>query len=391
MKIGVLKEIKEDENRVALIPDQVKILTALGHEVYVEHLSGEGAGFSDDAYAICGATIHSKIKVLENSILLLKVKAPLESEYNDYKKEHILFTYLHFDENIPKKEILRLINKGFLGIAYEWVGENNSYPLLEPMSRLTGYLFAQRSYEFLTKYKGKLPGKYENNHLGSKVLLIGLGTIGLSALNYFMLNGSEIMILDKNKDTVNSRINERFETLNINYLDKYNIEVIPFDNINPYKTKEYLSEIISEFDIVLNCAVRRNDLSKNKLDFILDRYMINKMEKGSVVCDATACDKDLIETCVSSSKINQVDIIDDVVHYNCDHIPSYVANTATLLLTEKTFPFIQEIASKGIVDALRGNIALRNGVSCYHGYITHRYAAEKKDMMNEYRDIEDLL
>ena len=391
MRIGVLKEIKQDEYRVALIPEQVKVLFDLGHEVYVEHFAGEAAGFTDNEYIVNGAVSQSKAQVLENAMLLLKVKAPLPSEYKDYQKEHILFTYLHFDENIPKKEILKLISAGFLGIAYEWVEKNGKYPLLEPMSKLTGYLFAQRSYEFLTKYKGKLPGKYEKQHIGSKVLIIGLGTIGLSAINYFMHNGSQIVILDKHIGTINNRLNTRFETENIDYLYQYNIELKAFDSKNPQKTKDDLRNVISEFDIVLNCAVRRDDLSKEKLDYLIDRSMIKQMGKGSVICDTTACDQDLIETCVSSGDINHIDIIDGVVHYNCDHIPSYVANTATILLTEQTFPYVQEIVSKGIKETIEDNVAFRNGVSCYQGYITHLYAAQKKDMMNDYRDIMDLI
>jgi len=391
MRIGVLKEIKQDEFRVALMPEQVKVLVDLGHEVFVESLAGEAAGFTDNEYIMNGAVSQSKTEVLDNGILLLKVKAPLESEYKDYQKKHILFTYFHFDENIPKKEILKLISTGFLGIAYEWVGGNGKYPLLEPMSKLTGYLFAQRSYEFLTKYKGKLPGKYEDRHQGSKILIIGLGTIGLSAVNYFMHNGSDIMILDKHIETINNRLNFRLKTESIDYLKRYNIEIKEFNNTNPHKTKEYLHNIISEFDIVLNCAVRRDDLSKDKLDFLIDRSMVQKMKEGSVICDTTACDNDLIETCISSSWINHIDIIDGIVHYNCDHIPSYVANTATRLLTEQTFVYIQEIISKGIKLAIEENNALRNGVSCYNRYITHEYTAQKKDMMKEYRNIMDLL
>jgi alanine dehydrogenase len=153
MNIGVLKEMKQDERRVALQPVQAKVLSSLDHNVYVEIGAGEGAGFADEDYLTNGAKVVTKSEVLARAKLLLKVKAPLRSEYADYAPHHILFTYLHFDENIPAQDISELIGGGFLGIAYEWVGKAGQYPLLEPMSQLTGYLFAQRALELCSREK----------------------------------------------------------------------------------------------------------------------------------------------------------------------------------------------------------------------------------------------
>ncbi len=389
MNICVLKEIKVDENRVALQPVQVKKLVNDGHIVYIETNAGINSGFIDSKYEENGGIITTKKIALKNSKLVLKVKAPLESEYNDYQRKHILFTYLHFDENIKKENILKLIKSGFTGIAYEWVGSNGNYPLLMPMSKLTGYLFAQRAIELLSHYKGKMAGRYESEHFASNILIIGLGTIGMSAFKYSLVNGLNITILDKNPNAINDKLNFRFKTNNIKYTD--NIDIIKFDTDNPNYAKQELNLRMEKFDIILNCAVRRDDLPKNNLEYLIDIDMIKKLEKGSIVCDTTGCDKDLIETCISSSELNYVDIIEDIIHYNCDHIPSLVANTSTRLLTNQTFEFICEIAKKGFDKAIKDNKKLKNGVSCKNGYITHLYSSNKKDMSKNYKVIDDFL
>ncbi|OQX75437.1 MAG: hypothetical protein B6D61_10365 [Bacteroidetes bacterium 4484_249] len=378
MNIGVIKETKTDETRVALQPFQVKVLIANGHKIYVENNAGVLAGFPDDEYVVNGAEIKDKKYILDKCKLILKIKAPLDNEYNDYTKDHIIFTYLHFDENILPDKIRELIKSGFMGIAYEWVEESGRYPLLEPMSKLTGYLFAQKAVEFCTKYKGIICGKHEDYLKGANVLIIGLGTIGLSSLKFCMDNNLKISVLDKNLATVNIRINERFKTNKIDYIEKYSIELISFNNSDPLKTKAELEKTINKYDIILNCAVRRPDMPKDKLEYLIDRQMIQTMEPYSVICDTTACDNDLIETCVSSEEVDKIDIINDVVHYSCDHLPSIVGKSATELLTSQTFPFILEIANKGISEAVKSNKALYRGVVCYKNKITHRYIAEKK-------------
>lgn len=380
MNIGLLKEIKNDEYRVALLPSQAQLLNKRGHQVFVEESAGLAAGFPDQDYIDNNAIVCNKKKVLDNAKLILKVKAPLECEKNDYASEQILFTYLHFDENISPEKINELIKSGFLGIAYEWVEENGKYTLLEPMSILSGYLFAQKAMELCTDHKGILCGDYENLYEAAKILIIGIGTIGSSVLKYSLDNHLRITVIDKNPESLNQRLNIRFKTGNEDYIRKFKIEVIPFDNEQPNKTIQILHEIISKFDIIINCAVRRSDLSKEKMQYLIDRKMIKKMQIGSVVCDATACDKDLIETCISSEYLDHYDIIEGIIHYNCDHIPSLTANTSSKLLTESTFPYIMEIAGHGIKQAVYKNKALRKGVSCYQTKLTHEYSANKKNL-----------
>lgn len=389
MDIGVLREVKQDERRVALQPIQVGILSGLNHRLYVEIGAGEGAGFSDEDYRSNGAEVVTKEEVLARSLLLLKVKAPLRSEYTDYAPHHILFTYLHFDENISASRISELVGRGFLGIAYEWVGKDNQYPLLEPMSQLTGYLFAQKALELCSREKGVFCPRNEHLLPGGRALIIGCGNIGLSAFKYLSDLGIPLTILsNRDRDDFNRKANIRFGTEGTNYLDTTGSNLIVMDNDDPSHTQDMIAAALPETDILLNCAVRRANLPKEKMQFLIDRSMIRLMRRSSIACDCTACDNDLVETCISSASLDHSYREEGVVHYNCDHIPSMVASTATRLLTARTFPYIREIANLGALRALAENQGLLNGVSCYQGHLTHALSARKKGL--PYRSVRDM-
>jgi alanine dehydrogenase len=389
MNIGVLRERKQDENRVALQPAQAAQLIARGHRVLVEAGLGLCSGFSDDAYAAQGAAVCGKAEVLADCDLILKVKAPLESEFADYQERHTLFTYLHFDENIPADKIARLIRTGFLGIAYEWVEKDGDYPLLSPMSRLTGYLFAQRSVDLCSRHKGIVCGRYEQDLPGARVLIIGLGRIGLSAAAYFIHNRARLTLLDKHPETINARLNAKLGTHCVDHIARHGIEVLGFDQAEPQRSVKALDELLPRTDIVLCCAVRRPDLPKERLEYLIDEPMVRRMQPNSVICDATACDKDLIETAVSKESLVDFDVIHGVIHFSCDHFPAYVGRTATELLTAATFPYVQAMADLGVHRALRELPDLRRGVSCFQGHVTLKRAAVKKGMA--FRPIEELL
>ena len=390
MFVGVLREIKEDERRVALQPFQARLLGERGHKVYVEEGAGVGAGFADTEYAANGASVVSKATVLERCTLLLKVKAPMPAEYGDYRDRHTLFTYLHFDENISASNILSLIRSGFLGLAYEWVGENGHYPLLQPMSRLTGYLFAQKALEICAREKGVFCAANEDFLPAGRGMIVGLGNIGLSAFRFLSdLKVQLVVVANSTADEVNRRANERFETREVDYIARAKASFIRMDTDDPDKTRAEIAAHLPKLDILINCAVRRPSFSKAKLSYLIDAPMIAAMERNSVVCDATANDKDLIETCVSSASLDKTYTESGVVHYNCDHIPALVARTATELLTEHTFPYVMQLADRGVIDAIRHNGYLANAACCYRGHVTHSLSAEKKDL--PYQPIQDLL
>jgi alanine dehydrogenase len=390
MDIGVLREVKQDERRVALLPRQARELSRAGHSVLVEAGAGEGAGLADSDYEASGARIVAKHELLARSTLLLKVKAPLRTEYDDYDPHHILFTYLHFDENIAASDLCDLVSRGFTGIAYEWVGENGRYPLLEPMSRLTGYLFAQRSLELCAKEKGVFCARNENVLPGGRAMILGCGNIGLSAFKYLSDLGVPLTVVaTKGREDFNRRANDRFGTVSIDYIGRTATDLIVMNGKEPARTKDAILEVLPEADIVLNCAVRREDLPKSKMEYLIDRNMVREMQRDSVMCDCTACDKDLVETCTSSASLDHSYREEQVIHYNCDHIPSMVARTATALLTERTFAYIRELADWGSVRAASANRELRNGICCSGGHLTHELSARKKGLT--YRPVDDVL
>ncbi|MES0063650.1 hypothetical protein [Mesorhizobium sp. M0041] len=391
MNIGVLKEIKEDERRVALQPIQAQALSRLGHNIYVEIGAGEEAGFSDADYLAGGGKLAAKDEVLARARLLLKVKEPLRSEYSDYAPHHILFTYLHFDENnVAPRDISELISRGFLGIAYEWVGKAGRYPLLEPMSQMTGYLFAQRALELCSKEKGVFCPRNENLLPGGRALIIGCGNIGLSAFKYLSDLGVALtVVVTRGREHFNCKANARFETEGVDYIGATGTNLVLMDKMDPSRTQDAIAAALPEIDIVLNCAVRRSDLPKRRMEYLIDRSMVGAMQRGSILCDCTACDRELIETCTSSASLYHSYREENVVHYNCDHIPSMAANTATRLLTARTFPYIRYIASLKSLQAITEDESLRGGVCCYGGHLTHALSAEKKRL--PYRPLSDVV
>lgn len=390
MQIGVLREVKQDETRVALQPFQAAILARKGHRVLIEEGAGVAAGFSDVDYAAEQAIVAPKHDVLSQSDLLVKVKAPTPAEFGDYRADQALFTYLHFDENIPGSAILSLIRSGVLGLAYEWVGGAGRYPLLQPMSRLTGYLFAQKALELCAREKGVFCPRNEFFLPGGRALIVGLGNIGLSAFRFLSdLRVNLTVLANSDRDEVNRKMDARFATHGIDHIDITHSTFVRMDSENPDRTKDEIAALMPNLDIVINCAVRRPSLGKSRMNYLIDRSMVAAMASGSVICDATANDKDLIETCVSSASLQDTYRDEGVVHYNCDHIPSSVPRTATQLLTEQTFPYILKLAERGPINAIMSDPYLENSVCCYRGRLTHRLSAEKKGL--SYQPVRELL
>ncbi len=321
MRIGVLRERKPDETRVALTPREVAVLAGRGHTVDVEPGAGVAAGYPDAAFVRAGATLSPKAQILAACRLLLKVKAPLPEEYEDYAPHHILMTFLHFDENIDPACLARLVSRGFLGIACEAVRVSGRAPILEPMSRLTGHLFAQRAIELCTRHSGRLaPGL--DPALGQVgALLIGTGEIGLSVLQVWRALRLRLTVLaNRDRDAVNAEANHRFGTRDRDYLPADEVTFLQMDVTDPARTQAALAAALPSVAIVVNAAVRRSSLPRDRLAHLITRPMLAALAPGSIVCDATACDRDLIETCVSSPDLAAVETIDGIIHYSPDHI-----------------------------------------------------------------------
>ncbi|TIQ16023.1 MAG: hypothetical protein E5X61_29640, partial [Mesorhizobium sp.] len=190
-------------------------------------------------------------------------------------------------------------------------------------------------------------------------------------------------------DDFNCKANARFQTEGVDYIGATGTNLIVMNNNDPSRTQDTIAAALPEIDIVLNSAVRRSDLPKRRMEYLIDRSMVRAMQRGSIVCDCTACDRELIETCISSASLYHSYREENVVHYNCDHIPSMVANTATRLLTARTFAYIRYIASLKSFQAITEDDSLREGVCCYGGHLTHALSAEKKGM--PYRPLSDVI
>jgi len=385
MKIGVLKERKQEEYRVALRPDQARLLVDAGHQVCVEHDAGKPVGFQDGDYQQAGATVTTQREVYERSRLLLKVKCPLPDEYGLLRADHVLFTYLHFDENIAPENITQIVNTGVTGIAYEWVEQDGDFPLLAPMSRLTGAVFARKAMSLLMEAKHTLGGQYQPAWPQSTAMVIGAGHIGCNAIAVLVRNRFRVLVVDKHPETFHARL-ERFVGDEAKRVE--NTEVIRFDETRPQESAAALRSRLPEVDIVICAAVRRPSLPKEKCEFLIRRADVATMAANTVICDATACDYDFIETAVSSSSLTDHYVEEGVLHYSCDHIPSLVASTATSLLTDATFPYVRMLCD-GFEQAARRSEPLAKGVMCHRGKLTHERSARKKSLA--YTDLKTLL
>ena len=385
MVIGVLKERKIDEHRVALLPAHVRELSRLGHVLLVEKGAGTVAGFPDSEYA--EATIVDRAEVYERSTLLLKVKCPLPDEVGFLRPGHTLFTYLHFDENIPPERILNIVATGATGIAFEWVESDGLFPLLQPMSELTGGIFAFRAMNLLLEHAGIVGASFGSNTPRPESVVVGCGHIGANAIRALLLAGFRVTLIDKHPETVDQRIAQYLHPSAWVELKQF-VRVLHFDEERVIPSLQLLRGAVVEADLVICSAVRRPSFPKSACEYLIDRATVARMRPNRVLCDATACDGDFVETAVSSERLNDWYFEEGVVHYNCDHIPSLAANAASRLLAEAIIPYVNDLAN-GFVQAARSNAALCKGVMCHQGALTHAYSATKKGL--PYSDLNSLL
>ena len=385
MIIGVLKERKTDEHRVALLPQHVRELSRLGHLLLVEKGAGAAAGFPDADYA--DATIVERAELYDRSSLLLKVKRHLPEEVDFLRPQHVLFTYLHFDENIPPDQILSFVATGATGVAFEWVESDGHFPLLQPMSELTGGIYALRAMNLLLEHAGIIGASFGSNIPRPEAVVIGCGHIGANAVRALLLAGFRVTIIDKHPETVEHRITRYLDLSSWVELRQF-VQILHFDEERVGASLKLLRGAVIDADLVICAAVRRPSLPKSACEYLIDRPTVAQMRRNRVLCDATACDRDFVETAVSSDLLNHSYTEEGVVHYNCDHIPSLAANVASRLLVEAIFPYVTDLAL-GFEQAARSNAALYRGVMCHKGRLTHPYSAKKKGL--PYSELKSLL
>jgi alanine dehydrogenase len=361
MIIGVPKEIKNNENRVALTPAGAKELVKRGHTVYIQHTAGEGSGFLDEDYEGAGAKIVPTIEATyEIAEMIMKVKEPIESEYKLIKEGQLLFTYFHFASYEPLTKAM-VANKSVC-LAYETVERaDRSLPLLIPMSEVAGRMAVQKGANYLEKplggrgiLLGGVPGV-----LPAKVLILGAGIVGTQAAWMAAGLGADVTIMDVNLQRL-----------------RYLADVMPA-NVNTMMSNEFnIRKLIKNHDLIIGSVL----IPGAKAPHLITRDMLKEMLPGTVVVDVAVDQGGCIETCKPTTHENPTYVIDDVVHYCVANMPGAVPYTSTLALTNATLPYAMQLADKGWKRAAQENAELVPGLNIINGDIVYKAVAEAFDL-----------
>ncbi len=353
MIIGVPKEIKNNENRVALTPAGVAEFIKNGHTVYVQSSAGEGSGFLDALYEAAGASLLPTIEaVYDAAEMIMKVKEPIEQEYKLIKQGQLVFTYFHFASHEPLTNAM--IESRAICLAYETVEKlDRSLPLLIPMSEVAGRMAVQQGAKYLEKPmkgRGLLLGGVPGVPPG-KVLILGGGVVGTQAAKMAAGLGAEVTILDVNL--------QRMRYLN---------DVMPA-NVKTIMSHEYnIRELIKTHDLIVGAVL----IPGAKAPHLITRDMLKEMRPGTVVVDVAVDQGGCIETCRPTTHQDPVYIIDDVVHYCVANMPGAVPYTSTLALTNATLPYALQLANMGWKKACQQNLELRLGLNIIDGEIVYK-------------------
>ena len=369
MRIGVAKEIKSDEYRVALTPAGALELIRRGHEVIVETGAGTGSAFADSAYERVGARIGSADDVWNESELLLKVKEPVQSEYARLREGLVLFTYLHIAADEPLTHALA--DSGVAGVAYETVeADDRRLPLLAPMSEIAGRLAAQAGAYFLEKPlggRGLLLGGVPGVAPG-RVLVIGGGIVGYNAAVIAIGLGANVTILERSIDRMR-------------HLD----EILSGRVSLVMSSSLQIAESIRDSDVVIGAVL----IPGARAPKLITREMLRDMKEGSVFCDVAIDQGGCAETSRPTTHSEPVYEVEGVTHYCVANMPGAVPITATKALTNATLPYVEAIAEHGLREAVARDPSLARGVNVVDGKITYEAVAEAHNL--EYTPLEDVL
>ncbi|PJJ09147.1 L-alanine dehydrogenase [Flavobacterium sp. 1] len=371
MIIGVPKEIKNNENRVALTPAGVAEMKNNGHSVYVQATAGEGSGFADEEYAAAGAVILPTIEeVYSIAEMIIKVKEPIASEYPLIKKDQLLFTYFHFASSEPLTHAM--IERQAICLAYETVEKTDrSLPLLVPMSEVAGRMSIQEGAKYLEKpLKGRgillggVPGVPP-----AKVLVLGGGIVGTQAAKMAAGLGAQVTIMDVSLPRLRQ-------------LD----DIMPA-NVTTQMSNDYnIRKAITETDLIIGAVL----IPGAKAPHLIKRDMLKSMRAGTVLVDVAVDQGGCIETCTPTTHENPTFIIDDIVHYCVANMPGAVPYTSTLALTNATLPYALQLANKGWQKACAENEELKKGLNIANGKILYKGVAEAWNLpFNEELVLED--
>lgn len=357
MIIGVPKEIKPNEYRVAATPDAVAEMVRHGHSVIVEKNCGIGSGFTDEDYINAGAAVADVDTVFAKADLFYKVKEVFPQEYKYMKEDKILYTYIH--SNAHREMTEAILESNITSVAYEdIIDENGKFPLLKPMSILAGKGGFLAALHFAQSVNGG-SGKLLNNICGVKtpvVTIIGAGNSGLGAAELAASFGNEVRILDTNIEAMEAAKIKLPSNVTFLFSNRANLEMC-----------------LKDTDVLMNCIL----WNKTRKDHLVNREDLNMMKKGAMIIDVACDDGGAIETCRSTTHDDPIYYEGGILHYAVDNIPSAFAQTASVTLCNATLPFLLQMADKGIERALKENKYLRRGLTSYKGKLTLEETAVK--------------
>ena len=362
MIIGIPKEIKQQENRVSLLPSAAYQLAKRGHTVLVEKSAGVGTGYPDADCVAAGANIidHAP-ELFRQAEMIVKVKEPLPAEFELLRKGQILFTYLHLAASRPLTEAL--LKSGVTGVAYETIQVGNRLPLLEPMSEIAGRMSVVMGAYFLAKHNGGngvllggVPGV-----LPGKVVVLGGGTSGVNAARMASGLGADVTILEVDL--------ERMRFLDITMHSAHTL----------YSSEAHLQELMPGIDLLIGAVL----VPGAKAPKLITREMLRQMRPGSVVVDIAIDQGGCVETSRPTTHLDPIYVEEGVIHYCVANMPAAYARTATQALTNITYRYVELLADLGLKEACERQPALIGGINTMDGRLTHRAVAEAHGMSYE--------
>ena len=369
MIIGVPKEIKNNENRVAVTPGGVQEFVKHGHTVYVQHTAGNGSGFSDEQYKQAGAHILNTIEeVYGIADMIVKVKEPIELEYALIRENQLLFTYFHFASYEPLTHAI--IKSGAICLAYETVEVNRTLPLLIPMSEVAGRMSIQEGAKYLEKPMGGLgillggvPGVKPAN-----VIVLGGGIVGTQAAKMAAGMGADVTIMD----------------VNLNRLRQLD-DIMPANVKTQYSSEYNIREAIKTADLVIGGVL----IPGAKAPKLITKDMLYTMKHGAVIVDVAIDQGGCFETSKPTTHAEPTYVVDGVVHYCVANMPGAVPYTSTLALTNATLPYAIQLANKGWQQACKDNADLRLGLNVVNGKIVYEGVSQAFNL--EYTPVSEVL
>ena len=370
MIIGLLKEIKTEENRVSMTPAGVEVMIQNGHTLLVEKDAGKGSGFENEDYKKAGAEmVATPQELFERAEMVMHVKEPLPAEYGLIREDQIVFTYLHL---AAAEELTHaLIKSKSINIAYETIQKaDGSLPLLTPMSEVAGRMATQQGAKYLEMAQGGhgvLLGGVPGVDPGT-VVIIGGGVVGVNAAKMACGLGAKVYILDMNLDRL-----------------RYLSDVMPANCIPLMASPATTRKLVKEADVVIGAVL----VAGAKAPKLVTREMLKTMQKGSVLVDVAIDQGGCFETSRATTHSDPIFEVEGIVHYCVANMPGAVAKTSTIALTNATLPYAVQIANKGWQQAMRENPEIKLGANVMNGKVTYQAVAETFGL--EYTPIDILL